>query len=158
MNTDLTRKITRISCICLLVLFVTLWGASYWNIMYCTPGGQTMFYLDRGRFVSLSLHPNEEQQLLWKSLRVGLPYNTGWTCHGFRGLTTHWTPKSLYSEHLAGIGRIEITLWMPTVLIGAACYLLVWRRKRRVGYCTKCNYDLTGNVTGICPECGKSVV
>ena len=29
-----------------------------------------------------------------------------------------------------------------------------WRRHRTPGQCTRCGYDLTGNVTGICPECG----
>lgn len=28
------------------------------------------------------------------------------------------------------------------------------RRRRRKGSCVKCGYDLTGNVTGECPECG----
>jgi hypothetical protein len=28
-----------------------------------------------------------------------------------------------------------------------------WRRCRR-GLCVKCDYDLTGNVSGVCPECG----
>ena len=28
-----------------------------------------------------------------------------------------------------------------------------WRRRRK-GLCLKCGYDLTGNVTGVCPECG----
>ena len=27
-----------------------------------------------------------------------------------------------------------------------------WRRK---GLCTKCNYNLTGNTSGVCPECGN---
>jgi len=25
------------------------------------------------------------------------------------------------------------------------------------GFCQKCLYDLTGNISGICPECGKPV-
>lgn len=29
-----------------------------------------------------------------------------------------------------------------------------WRRRRR-GRCVKCGYDLTGNVSGVCPECGQ---
>lgn len=30
-----------------------------------------------------------------------------------------------------------------------------WRRRRR-NQCIHCGYDLTGNTTGICPECGNS--
>jgi len=26
-----------------------------------------------------------------------------------------------------------------------------------VGYCCRCGYDLTGNISGVCPECGKPV-
>ena len=29
-----------------------------------------------------------------------------------------------------------------------------WRRRRK-GLCVRCGYDLTGNVTGMCPECGS---
>ena len=29
-----------------------------------------------------------------------------------------------------------------------------WRRQRK-GLCVYCGYDLTGNVSGVCPECGK---
>lgn len=28
------------------------------------------------------------------------------------------------------------------------------KRRPRVGCCSECDYDLTGNVSGICPECG----
>ncbi len=31
-----------------------------------------------------------------------------------------------------------------------------WRRRRR-GLCVACGYDLTGNVTGVCSECGEEV-
>jgi hypothetical protein len=30
-------------------------------------------------------------------------------------------------------------------------------RRRRKGLCTECGYDLTGNVSGKCPECGVHV-
>jgi hypothetical protein len=30
-----------------------------------------------------------------------------------------------------------------------------WRRRK--GLCVKCGYDLTGNVSGVCPECGTEV-
>jgi predicted RNA-binding Zn-ribbon protein involved in translation (DUF1610 family) len=33
------------------------------------------------------------------------------------------------------------------------------RRARKVppGLCVSCHYDLTGNVSGVCPECGKAI-
>jgi len=52
-----------------------------------------------------------------------------------------------------------IPYW-PLVLTAAvlpAVALLRIRRARargRVGRCTACGYDLTGNVSGVCPECG----
>jgi hypothetical protein len=30
-------------------------------------------------------------------------------------------------------------------------------RKRLYGRCRKCGYNLTGNVSGVCPECGRGV-
>ncbi len=31
------------------------------------------------------------------------------------------------------------------------------RRRRREGWCVKCGYDLTGNESGKCPECGTEI-
>jgi hypothetical protein len=28
------------------------------------------------------------------------------------------------------------------------------RRRQRKGLCVRCGYNLTGNVSGVCPECG----
>ncbi len=55
--------------------------------------------------------------------------------------------------------RWIIPFWVPAVLLlpGLAA-LIPWRRRRRtVGHCTQCEYDLTGNVSGVCPECGAPV-
>ena len=30
------------------------------------------------------------------------------------------------------------------------------RRLSRIGLCPSCGYDLTANVSGVCPECGKA--
>lgn len=57
------------------------------------------------------------------------------------------------------------TRWMQFPLLGfvvlLAAYpvsvrLMRWRL-RKAGMCVNCSYDLTGNVSGICPECGKKI-
>ena len=44
---------------------------------------------------------------------------------------------------------------MAFALLDASFRVINYRRERRrtEGYCVECGYDLTGNVTGICPEC-----
>jgi hypothetical protein len=58
---------------------------------------------------------------------------------------------------------LEMPLWALLVLF--AVYPLVgftrgpvrrWQRSRK-GLCLQCGYDLTGNVSGVCPECGEAV-
>lgn len=53
----------------------------------------------------------------------------------------------------------SIPLW-PFVLVSAATTGFLWfkslRRDMR-GKCETCDYDLTGNQSGICPECGTPI-
>jgi hypothetical protein len=53
------------------------------------------------------------------------------------------------------VTRYILPLWIPFILVAVPTVLL-WRRDRRIppGHCRKCRYDLTGNTSGICPECG----
>jgi hypothetical protein len=45
---------------------------------------------------------------------------------------------------------------LPAAVLARAAGRNVRRRfRRRHGLCTHCGYDLTGNVTGVCPECGR---
>jgi hypothetical protein len=53
----------------------------------------------------------------------------------------------------------SVPLW-PTVLVLGAVSALLWildHRRISPGHCGKCGYDLTGNVSGRCPECGVAV-
>lgn len=54
---------------------------------------------------------------------------------------------------------IQIPLWIPFLIVGAPTAVLWWRDRRRIPphCCQRCSYDLTGNVSGICPECGTKI-
>lgn len=55
---------------------------------------------------------------------------------------------------------IVIPLWTITLLLAVyPSMVLLWiliRRLRR-GHCPHCSYNLTGNVSGVCPECGTAI-
>jgi hypothetical protein len=64
-------------------------------------------------------------------------------------------------------GKPGTTGWILRIpLLGISCLLAVYpianaplrrRRRRKRGECVKCAYDLTGNTSGVCPECGTPV-
>ncbi len=59
-----------------------------------------------------------------------------------------------------GAGRlVSVPLWMPAVIVGLLTAYSWWRDRRRIpaGHCRQCGYDLTGNVSGRCSECGEAV-
>lgn len=55
---------------------------------------------------------------------------------------------------------VGIPLWMPLALAAGFSAFANWRRCRlqpKSGVCSSCGYDLTGNVSGRCPECGTPI-
>jgi len=52
--------------------------------------------------------------------------------------------------------RIPLILPLAALLLPTS---VLWLRDRPIppGYCPTCRYDLTGNISGVCPECGSGV-
>jgi len=95
------------------------------------------------------------------------PINVELTNLGPRGLTvTPWTPARSPRGSRFGIclptygcpwwDHVWIPLWIPFVLLAFPTALLWWRdRKPPRGHCQRCGYNLTGNLSGVCPDCGE---
>ncbi len=51
-------------------------------------------------------------------------------------------------------------IWLPFLAIALPTGFLFWsnHRQGRPGHCAACGYNLTGNTTGRCPECGAEAV
>jgi hypothetical protein len=51
------------------------------------------------------------------------------------------------------------TLWLLLLVIGLPTAFIYWRARKRIppGHCRACGYNLTGNVSGVCPECGEQI-
>lgn len=53
---------------------------------------------------------------------------------------------------------VGVPLWMILLLIALPAALLCWLDRRIPPHCCRgCGYDLTGNTSGTCPECGRNV-
>ena len=57
-------------------------------------------------------------------------------------------PRPVPLDKIAGYGI--------TFVLALASAIYLWSKDRPypAGHCQFCNYNLTGNVSGICPECG----
>ena len=51
---------------------------------------------------------------------------------------------------------VVLPLWLPSAILFLPVAFFWWRDRRRRSptACRSCGYDLTGNVSGVCPECG----
>ena len=86
--------------------------------------------------------------------------------HRLRGFETIYLTDDNW---LPSVGRftfgsvLVVPFWIPvaSLLVYPAIAfirgpLLRWRRRRK-GLCLKCGYNLTGNESGKCPECGSFI-
>src|SRR5262245_24466128 len=64
-------------------------------------------------------------------------------------------------------GGLDLFVFIPLLPISIAVSVLSaffwwreWLREHRhfpFGHCRRCGYDLTGNTSGVCPECGTAI-
>jgi hypothetical protein len=71
-----------------------------------------------------------------------------------------WPPIVQQGQTIAV--EVNVAHWAvasPAALVAAICWLRGWKVGRRVrrNRCRTCDYDLTGNLSGVCPECGRVV-
>lgn len=82
----------------------------------------------------------------------------GLTLAAFPSLAMWWLGLDL-SQYFGTSAVVTVTLWhaASAPILVVVAWIVRRRRSRPIppGHCT-CGYDLTGNVSGICPECGRS--
>jgi hypothetical protein len=116
-----------------------------------------------GSFTALSIGP-----MLWIAFFIASLFRTrgrhilthahlavAWLC--FVG----WLLNPRYTISLEGILSNDMLFWGGLMLIVSAIAFLLTVARRRVidpNRCFECGYDLTGNVSGVCPECGTPVL
>jgi len=68
----------------------------------------------------------------------------------------------LYHVHLRPVWyRMQLSHWFLTLIFAIlpAIWLFKWNKRRKLdpNACPACGYDLTGNESGVCPECGVAL-
>lgn len=77
----------------------------------------------------------------------------------FRPDPSRWWPDFYHTPgFVAPSGYCDIPLTSPLCILATGSIWYLWRRRKYPAHCCQqCGYDLTGNVSGICPECGTPI-
>jgi hypothetical protein len=137
-----TRGILKWTGTVFCLLLVAIGAASFWVCLEWVPIDHLALGMGNGNFT-----------VVLNSTAVGAsPYFATWSP---RSLDAEDIPNVLWPESASSIGACRIPLWIPLAFI-AVPTLVAWRHSRplRLGFCHNCGYNLTGNTTGRCPECG----
>ncbi len=127
-----------------------IWGAVGWN-------RQNLVALCE---VARPIEGEDLPESYWQSIRSG-------TNSYFRSKLKARQAATLWFE-VDTLARIThywcfVPLWLAWSIVSAYPIiavtkpLLVRRLRRKRGHCMACGYDLEGNVSGVCPECGTDI-
>ena len=92
---------------------------------------------------------------------VSFHLDSGFPPVGFvqlKGFTPNWAGGFSFGV-MSPPNIISVPIWFVLLISAALTYLLFRLDRKRIppGHCQSCGYDLTGNVTGVCSECGEGV-
>ena len=103
---------------------------------------------------------------LTRTLRGGVKYE-------FPDKQYEWSSRQLIGRGSIGNAKgsynfsvfeshFQLAWWLPAMvsLLPVGVLLSIWTMRRRrfwMGKCQTCSYDLTGNASGVCPECGTAI-
>ena len=145
----------------LCVLLFALWFASRWCLVSYRRDPSTGFgvyiraFWGRLNFGVISASSSPRTQA---DVSIGLEFSAS------SDASSRWNWWIFDAYYRSGNDcAIDICLWLPFLLIALPTGFLFWSDHRRrmrggAGCCQKCGYNLTGNTTGKCPECGAESV
>lgn len=111
-----------------------------------------LFIIRGGRVILLLCADTTASRMVFNNRVVSSPSMAVFIRDKQEPLEFGWPTRTV--SQYGGI-TYELPIWLPLFASLFTAILLRTRRdRRRPGHCTSCGYDLTGNVSGVCPECG----
>ena len=154
MTRSVWRKRLKIIGLVLCLMMLGLWVFSVMFVAYyVAPSGQPSLAIEFGRIRFGGIQAS----------------NPGWTCLPFYSQWKVIAESMPWTEFACawlgfglpgkdGGGRLQTPVWLLVVATGFPTAILWWRDRRpKAGFCKVCKYDLTGNESGNCPECGTAI-
>jgi hypothetical protein len=166
-NTPMSRGRIIFNTLTIMSLLLLLAGAGLWVDSYSSSRGLSYEGLD---WLHLTCSDTGRCAILMAETNWGDPPE-GWDVYrsdAYGDLEEFCSPYSAgfggtwgMASHGVDVYALVIPHWFLLLMLAVlpVIWLIKWQKRRRLGpnACHQCAYDLTGNQTGICPECGAGV-
>jgi hypothetical protein len=132
--------------VCVLLLIVDV-ASVWWGVSWASRWPSRVVSVGGGKI-----------QVLWILGGAHLSHGSTWAVGRLPTPGIGWYPAIRKNPAAGFLTWVAIPLWIPLVVVAIPTGFL-WRRERRrapPGHCRSCRYNLTGNVSGVCPECGET--
>jgi hypothetical protein len=156
------------TALCLLLL--AAFAVSVFRIAGYTTGGDRSVedwdfdcYLAQGTLVFYYCRWKPEAFQLPDGRRMRLTVQGGWASRRPSSEVLTGRPRFFWwddqPKERFGHVKLIVPLWIPFLLLLIPTTYLWYRDRRTIspGHCRRCGYNLTGNESGRCPECGTQV-
>ena len=134
------------------ILLVAAWGWSAWRALrWDSQNIRRELQLARGA-IGYGWRP-----VGWSRQKERYPPRPGWSVaeYGRGGPSLIWW---IETSKLPSWNGIAVPLWIPALLIAIPTGVFWWRDRRYPPcHCKACGYNLTGNISGVCPECATEI-
>jgi hypothetical protein len=139
----------------LALLIVLSWAASLWCMF--DAGWKIYLALQDGQIGLWDAYiPKGQKSTFFVHVEIYDPSVGSWDFWDDPRSYGFTRPKGYFDLGIGDKRIVRIPLWMPLIVTLIPTAFLFWRDRRiPPGQCLKCRYDLTGNTSGVCPECGN---
>jgi hypothetical protein len=153
-NRMLTVGLVIGSLLCLVLAVLTVLSF-YYSVTWRDQRTIARLWLQRGS-VSIVTERLAGPGIIPGPLTTLRPRPPGWSLERIR-LGIQWSDLRPRMSPTIGGTWVSVPLWMPLAGFGLALFWVRRRLTRRaLPHQCLCGYDLTGNVSGRCPECGTA--
>ena len=149
------RRILKLIGIAACVSLLLAWAASLWCKTVILLWGDAQIVADQG---GVLFEPYAFPLLSTERIQI-TPHSLGDL--GFRAPVLHFYYESFPAARVTFAPFAILPFWL-LLLLTAIPTAWLWHRDRRLissspdhRLCLRCGYDLNGNTSGVCPECGE---
>ncbi len=159
------RRVAKWAALCAALVTLWAWGLSTkWAVDWAGEGrvlrlglGVISYIWFAGDATAIETYRRSRPARGWNLYAAPRDYNVPFRL-GLVWPEYYWFPVNgsfgSFTSH-----RIRVPCWLPLIGLALVSSTLFYLDRKRPppGHCQSCGYDLTGNISGRCPECGNAV-